>query len=91
MKQNKTKPNFIFPYQIYSTTDGSSFLPDGQRFGGQVHLIQQCFLLDEQFDQYIENKKQAEQFEHWVTWHNETEEAPKSDLRLHCLALKYLA
>ena len=89
MNQTELAPILYFPIKSTPLQMKAGFHPFGKDLGAGP-LDQQCFLLDKQFDQYIENKKQAEQFGHWVTWNNEAKEDPKSYLRLHYLALKRL-
>ena len=89
MNQTKPVPTLYFPVKSTPLQMEAGFHPFGKDLGAGS-LDHQHFLLDEQFDRYIENKKHAEQFGHWVTWHDEANENSKSYLDLHCLALQQL-
>ncbi len=67
-------PVLYFPVKASPLQMEAGFYPLGKDLGGG-EVDQYCFLKDEQFEQYIMNKRQAESFGHWVTWQSNHEQA----------------
>jgi dimethylamine monooxygenase subunit A len=65
--QDSLTPIIYFPVKPVPLQMEAGFYPLGKDLGGG-ELDQYCFLKDQDFDHYINNKRRVEKDRHWVNW-----------------------